>query len=236
VQFTVTFYKTAAICAALSAVTTLGVHLLPKLYPTPETFEQQLLLPTNVIYRFGLWVVFLHILLVWISMVGLGATRVQKSAGSVAIGMLGYLLFGFSELLRTSLVMFAVNFWRAQYRLETSETARTALRTLLSGWPQWNYQLFFLLMLGFLIGNVCYGISLWRGCRIERIVSGALFVWALLSAAVILLNYMGQAWLGFMPEWTNWTYQPGVRLLVGIWLWRFARVQAAEPLPAVLVR
>ncbi|MCI0417282.1 hypothetical protein L0222_31325, partial [bacterium] len=50
-----------AVCAFFSALTTLGVHLLPLLHPAP-TFEEQLLLANNSVYIFRLWVVLIHIL------------------------------------------------------------------------------------------------------------------------------------------------------------------------------
>ena len=220
--FSPRFLRFAAACAAGSAITTLGVHLLPRLWPEAQTFEQQLLYPTYPAYRVYLWVVLTHIVLVWISMVGLGAIRLKRSAGPVVIGMLGFLLFGLSELVRTSFVKFTVNAWRVQYAAESNEAVKVMFRNHLHAWPQINSFLFFLLCLGFLIGNLSYGIAFWNTIRLERVLSGALLAWAVLTVTVICREYLGLAWLDFIPEWTSWTYQPAVRFLAAVVIWRAA--------------
>ena len=220
-RFGPTFFRVAAACALLSAITTFGVHLLPRLVPPPVTFEDQIALATNPAYVFRLWWVLAHILLVLFSMWGFAGLKLPAAAGPVGFGLFGFLLFGMAELVRTSLALNAVNAWRALYAAESDEAARAMLRGNLLAWPQIGNALFFLLMLGFFLGNLCFGIATWRGTGLEKAVSVALLLWSGISLAGIASEFGGQAWLE-LPEWVSVTYQPAARTLVAVWLWREA--------------
>lgn len=221
--FSRAFIRFAAICAFLSALTTFGVHLLPLLHPAP-TFEQQLLLTQNKVYIFRLWVVLIHILLVLVSMWGVFAVRCRTEAGWVGLGLGGFWIFGLAELFRVSLTLNTVNGWRSRYLSETDPTIQEFLRQSLLSWSQVNDALFFLLVLGFLIGNLFYAIALRRGVGLEKWVSILLFIWAGLSLTTLLREFLGQNWLDFFPEFLSYTFQPFVRIMVGIWLWTLVTI------------
>lgn len=231
-RFSATFFRVAAVCALLSAITTFGVHLLPLLVPPPVTFEDQIALAVNPAYVFRLWWVLAHILLVLFSMWGFAGAKLPASAGPVGFGLFGFLLFSMAELVRTSLALNAVNAWRALYASGSDETARAMLRENLLSWPQVGNALFFLLILGFFLGNLCFGIATWRGRGLEKTVSVALLVWSAISLAGFASEYGGQAWLE-LPEWVAVTYQPAARTLVALWLWREGS-RAAAPRGALL--
>lgn len=218
-RFSPTFFRVAAVCALLSAITTFGVHLLPRLVPPPVTFEDQIALAVNPAYVFRLWWVLAHILLVLFSMWGFAAAKLPSAAGPAGFGLFGFLLFGLAELVRTSLALNSVNAWRGLYAAAPDETARAMLRGYLLAWPQVGNALFFLLALGFFLGNLCFGIATWRGRGLEKAVSSVLLVWSAISLAGIASEYGGQAWLE-LPEWVAVTYQPAARTLVAVWLWR----------------
>ncbi len=219
--FSRAFIRGAAVCAFLSALTTLGVHLLPLLHPA-QTFEQQLLMVKNPVYIFRLWVVLIHILLVLASMWGVAAARYRTAAGLLGIGLGGYWIFGLAELFRVSLTLNAVNGWRSRYLNETDPTVQEFLRQNLLSWPQVNDALFFLLILGFLIGNLFYAFALRKGVGLEKWVSILLFIWAGMSSATLLEEFLGQTWLNFFPAFLSYTFQPFVRIMIGIWLWSCA--------------
>lgn len=225
--FSRAFIRAAAVCAFLSAVTTLGVHLLPLLHPA-QTFDQQLLLAKNPTYVFRLWVVLIHILLVLASMWGVFATRYRTEAGLLGMGLGGFWIFGLAELFRISLTMNTVNGWRSRYLNETDPAVQEFLRQNLLSWPQVNDALFFLLALGFFSGNLFYAIALRKGIGLEKWVSILLFLWAGLGWTTILREFLGQEWLDFFPEFLSYTFQPFVRIMIGIWLWTCATTAAEK--------
>jgi hypothetical protein len=219
-KFSKSFFKLAAFCALLSGLTTLGVHLLPRLYAGPADFERVVSLHANPVYLSRLWIVVLHILLVVASVWGIAARKLKDDAGLTILGFLGYLLFAAAELFRTALGLYALNRgWRAAYAQASDEAVKATMRTLLAGWPGVNDGLFFLLVLGFLIGNLLYGLVLVRQARLERFVGVALLVWAALGLCT-LLNVFGGIKGLVIPEWHAWTYQPAVRFLIAAWLWQ----------------
>jgi hypothetical protein len=80
-----------------------------------------------------------------------------------------------------------------------------------------------LLLIGFAIGNLCYGIVMVREKQFSRIVG----LFPLAACALTLALFAGE--LGFpMPEpLGSWSYpaiQPLGRALLGVWLWRESRM------------
>ncbi len=219
--------RAAAACALLSGVTTFGVHLLPLLVPPVVTFDDQIALSVNTAYIFRLWWVVAHILLVLFSMWGFGVAKLRTAPGAAGFGLFGFLLFGLAELVRTALALNAVNGWRKAYAAASDEAARAFLRGLLSAWPGIATALFFLMILGFLIGNLGFGIATWRGRGLEKAVSVALLAWAAISLCVLAAEFGGAAGIA-PPEWLSVTYQPAARFLVAVWLWRRARESSAS--------
>jgi hypothetical protein len=218
-MFSRNFFRFAAVCALLSAFTTLGVHLLPLLHPAP-TFEEQLQLSNNPIYKFRLWVVFIHIMFVLASMWGIAAAKYRTAAGWIGLGLGGYWIFGLAEFFRVSFVLNAVNGWRTRYLNESDPQVREFLKENLMSWPQINEALFFLLVIGFLLGNIFYAIATRKGIGLEKWVSNLLFLWAVIGFLTLLHEYLGQTWANFLPEFVSYTYQPLVRTIIGVWLWK----------------
>src|SRR5256885_1256832 len=107
-KFSCGFLRFAAICALLSVLTTLCVHLLPGA-GAAVTFDQQVALHTNSVYLAGLWIVALHILIVTTSLWGVAASRFHRSGGWFGLGFAAYLLFAWAELFRTTMALFALN-------------------------------------------------------------------------------------------------------------------------------
>ena len=218
---TKSFIRFAAICALLSAVTTLGVHLIPG-GEVATNFDERIALHTNKLYLARLWIVLFHIIIVLSSLWGVAILNWRRAPGWIGLGFLGYVLFGAAELFRTSLALFALNRdWRASFAHATNGSAtQDILRPLLAGWPGVNDALFFLLVVGFLLGNLCYGISFVSSShRFDRLVGIMLFLWAGLGCFTVLQQYAGVRSLPAAPDWIAWTYQPLVRVILGVWLW-----------------
>jgi hypothetical protein len=215
------FFKFAGLCALATALTTLAIHLLPRLWADADTFEEQLELRHNSAYLARLWVVIFHCPLVLVSMYAVGARRRYASPALVSLGFLGFIIFAYSELLRTSLTVFALNrTWRTQYALTADEGTREALRTVMNAFSGVNAALFFIFFTAFFVGTLCYGLALRRGRGLERGVGVLLSIWAALSVPALVDTVVGVQTVSGHFEWVGPYFQPVARAMIGVWLWR----------------
>lgn len=219
--FSPAFYRFAAVCAMLSAATTLVVHLVAA--NIPPGFEERLQLANSAEYAFRLWVTLLHCWLVLFSMLGIAAARLGSHAGWMLAGLFAFFVFSFTELTRTSIVLHGLNnTWRAAYLNATDPAQLAAIKTMIDGWPGFNAGYFQLFYFAFGLGNVLYGLVLRQGKGLENAVGWVLLVWGTL----VLYGFAGAnffKWLPALPDFFNYTYQPAVRVLAGVWLWHNAR-------------
>ena len=217
------FFRFGAVCAALTVLTTLIVHVLPNAWGDVSSFEQQVELRLNPAYLANRWGVLLHCVLVIMSMLALGAAIVRREPAFAVTGFLGFLCFGFTEILRTSISIFAVNrTWRAGYAAAADDATRERFRSFLTAYSGVNDALFFLFDTAFLAGLICYALGfLKQEGRMSRI--GVLFsVWAVLTLPPILDAAQGRQLLGPYFEWVGPWFLPLARAYVAFWLWRNA--------------
>lgn len=222
-NFSPRFFRFAAICAWVTVITTLAVHVLPNLWGNATTFEQQIQLRLNGIYMAQRWAVIVHCVLVPLSMFALGLAKLREAPALVGFGFLGFLFFGATEILRTSLSIFAMNrAWRTGYAAALDEPTREAFRSVIVAYPGINDALFFIFYVCFLLGLVCYGFAFLRSeGRASHI--GLLFIlWSLLNVPTLIDTIKGTEWLGSYFQWVGPYFQPLARLYVGIWLWKNA--------------
>ncbi|MGH9941162.1 MAG: hypothetical protein ACRD9R_02250 [Pyrinomonadaceae bacterium] len=219
------FFKVASVCALATALTTLAIHLLPELWADADTFEEQLQLRRNSIYVIRLWVVIFHCLLVVVSMFAVGVHRLRATPVLVSFGFLGFLFFTFTEMLRTSLVIFALNrTWRAGYEVATDEATRVTLRATIGAFSGINAALFFLFSTAFIIGLVCYGFALLRATGGEQKIGVLLLLWAALSVPGYVDTVTGVQTVSMYFEWVGPWFQPIARALIGVWLWKVSNL------------
>ncbi len=161
------FLRVAAVCAVVSALTTLPIHLLD--FPG-NTFEERLALRDNPLYLARFAIIAVHVCLVVVSMLGVALVRRRAAPALTTLGFLGYVLFASVELLRQSLAFFALNrSWRAAYAAPGADDAtRAQMETLLAAWPGINDALFHLFIFGFTAGTACYAAALLNGRGLQR--------------------------------------------------------------------
>jgi hypothetical protein len=211
--------RVASVCAVLSAVTTFLLWLLPRFYDAPATFDERVALYRNPYVAARLWVNFVHIFLA-LAAYGAAAVRLSGRAPALAgAGFLWFVLWGFTELLGVTVNIFAVNrTWRAQYGGASAEQ-RTQLRTNLAGFDAVWDAMFFLLLVAFLLGSLCYGLAFLREHGAGRWV-GWLFLLAVpLTAAIMLGGYAGVTVFDGAVSAIYPVLQPVSRALLGWWLW-----------------
>ena len=218
------FYRVAAVCSLLSAVTTLLLIFLPDLFAPVNDFAGRMARVHEGAYRLRAWVYLLHPFLVFTAALGL-ALAVRDRAPVLALaGGLGFALWAFTEAGQQTLTLFAFDRWRMAWDT-ADETLRQAIRIHTAFYDGVWDAMYMLLLIGFAIGNVCLGCALWGGRGLARGLSA--FLWAASLLTVVL--FVGELGVRWVPEPVlSWAYpaiQPLGRALIGIWLWRYATSQ-----------
>lgn len=215
-----TSLRVAAGFAVLSAVTTFLLWLLPRLYPSPDTFEAAVRLHQNPYYMARLWVNFVHIFFALIAY-GAAAWVLYRAAPALAgFGYLWFVLWGFTELLGVTVNIFAVNrTWRPAFA-DAAPELQASLRTNIAGFAAVWDAMFFLLLVAFLLGTTCLGLAALRGDRLGRWVGGLFLLAAPLTLGIMIGGYTQVHVFDPAMEAVYPVLQPVSRALLGYWLWR----------------
>lgn len=227
-HFHPSFYKRAAVCSVLSAVTTLGLIFLPRFFAPVEGFEARMGRVHDPVYVLYSWVYLVHPFLTFTAALAVGL-RIRRLASAAAlIGVLGFALWAFTEAGQQTLTLFAFDKWRIAYPT-ADELTRAQIRTNTMVYDGLWDAMYFLLLIGFTIGNTAFGLVLARGRGLTRAVG-----WFFFAAVALTLTYMGRE-LGLPPvpevleTWAYPAIQPLARTLIGVWLWRAATEDIALP-------
>lgn len=215
------FVRLGAVCALLTALTTLAVHWLPELWSNVTTFEQQLELRNNPVYMGRLWIVLLHCALVTVSMAAMAALKWRDAPALAGLGLLGFISFAFFEITRTAISIFAVNrTWRSAYSAAVDPATQQSLRGIIAAYAGINDALFFLFDTGFVLGLFCYGLALVRGQGFERNLGFVFLTWFVLSLPPLIDAAKGSDWVSPWFGWVGLYFLPVARAITGIWLWQ----------------
>ena len=214
------FIRFAAICCFISVITTLGIHLY---FPEPPAgFEQRAILHKNTLYIINRWWVIVHCLLVVVAMWGFALVQWKKAPGCAGLGFLFFAVFVIAEITRQMFVLFYMNELREQYALVTDINAKQNIRQLLTYAGLLTAPLFGLFIFVFALGNLCYGLSLWNEKGFNRWLGILLIIWAAGGLTVLANQFWKIEAINKVIEIFNYTFQPFIRTLLGIWLWRKA--------------
>ena len=74
----------------------------------------------------------------------------------------------------------------------------------------------------FALGNLCYGLSLWNEEGFSKWLAILLMVWAAVGLTVLANQFLKIEAVNSIIEVFNYSFQPFVRTVIGIWLWRKA--------------
>lgn len=216
-----TFYRSAAICSVLSAGTTLGLIFLPELYAPVEGLEGRMARVHDPAYVLRSWIYLIHPFLTLMAALAV-AMRIRTIASAAAvIGLLGFVLWAFTEAGQQTLTLFAFDRWRAAY--PTADAAfKAQVQANVAVYDGLWDAAYFLLLIGFTIGNTCLGWALVRAQGLTRIVGYFFFG----AVALTLGNISSElGWFTLPASLEFWAYpaiQPLGRTLIGVWLWKAA--------------
>jgi hypothetical protein len=234
-QFTPAFYRFAAICSILSAITTLGLIFLPGQLPPADDFAARMARVGDPVYRLYAWNYFVHPFLVVTAALGV-SMRLRREASSLVIpGFLAFVLWGATEAGQQAFTLFAFNPWREAWLAgDPVALATMELRTALYD-GLWN-AMYFLLIVGFFIANSLYAAAMLRTRGLSRVVGAFYAVAAILTLQIIVVEVGGKQ---LLPDTIDfWLYplvQPFGRTLIGVWLWRHPHEDAPQSQAKVAV-
>lgn len=212
------FIRFSAACCFLTVITTLGIHLY---FPDPPAgFEERVQLFRNKTYLLNRWWVIVHCLLVIIAMWGFALLRIKRSPGFAGLGFLFFCVFSIAEITRQMFVLFYTNGLREQYVLASDPTIKEALRASLTNAGLLTAPFFGVFILMFALGNLCYGISLHREKGFSKLISVLLILWGIEGLISLGNNFWKFTLVNQIIEKYNYTFQPFIRALLGLWLWK----------------
>jgi hypothetical protein len=224
------FLRAGAVCAALSAVTTFLLWLLPRLYEAPSTFDESVALHANPAYMARWWVNFIHIFFALTSYCALAAALWCRHRMLAAMGLLWFIMWGFTELLGVTINIWAVNLsWRAGFAA-ADPSSREILRANLQGFSAIWDAMFFLLLVAFLLGTLFFGLAAASGRGLQRLVGVLLLLAAPLTLGILIGGYTSITSLNRVTDWVYPVLQPVSRALMGLWLWQQSSAHLAPGL------
>ncbi len=211
------FLRLAIVCCFLSVITTVGIH--SDLFDLGElTFDDRIKLFQNSKYLANRFWVIIHCLFVLIAMLGFLLIQFKKSPGFTILGFTFFAVFSFTEIFRQIFVFFYLNNLRRSY-LETDSTA--VLETIQINMDHAGligYALFGLFIVAFALGNICYGISLLGGVKLDRILAYFLLIWGFGNLTAFGNEFWMLESVTQFVEYFSIVYQPIMRVLVGLWM------------------
>lgn len=217
-RFPPSFYRTAAVCSWLSAVTTLLLIFLPEFYAPADTFEGRMARVQDPAYVLRSWVYLLHPFLVVTAALGVALRLRQVAAAWVLPGLLGFLLWGGTEAAQQALTVAAFDTWRMAYLAgDPAVRATMELRTALYD-DLWD-AMYVLLLIGFTLGNLLYARATLKIPGFTRVLSVFYMLAAVLTLSFLVPEFGGPGLPETLGFWLYPSIQPLGRALIGLWLW-----------------
>lgn len=215
------YVKLASVAAFTLAITTLGVHFIT--FPS-ETFEERILLYKNPLYHFRNGLLVFHCVLAIISLYGFVVVRRLTHAAATNVGMIFFSFFAFTEIFRMMYNAWYGNGIRQKYAEAADEVMKEAFRHDLELWGLSSNSLFLVFILCFALGNLFYGLALFKDVDLfTRILGYGFLLWSLLTFLALGNDFWENEIIGIVVSVNNKFFQPTIRFAVGFWLWREAK-------------
>ena len=217
------FLKLSAICSFLGALTTVLLIFLPN--PVSTDFESQTLLFENRLYLNKLWILFIHPQLNILASLGIAYLLLKKYPLQIIIGTFFLLVWALTEISQQSLLIDSLNqIWRPGYVEAENEVTKNMFITLINAANGISDSKYFLVIYGFGIGSLLYGMAFVQQNGLAKWIGAALLFIGLLSISSFARYYLGISSLNTIVNWSyEWIYpylQPLVRIAIGIWIFK----------------
>ncbi len=119
-------------------------------------------------------------------------------------------------------VLMYINSLRQQYFVATDSTVKEVLKNALSTAGLQTAPLFGVFVLAFGLGNLFYGLAMFKTGGFTRLLSVLLILWATANFLALGNEFWNFSSLSSILEKFSYTYQPLARLLIATWLWQKA--------------
>ena len=213
--------KISAICSFLGALTTGLLIFLPN--PVATDFESQALLHNNNLYITKLWMLFFHPQFNFIASIGIAVLLFKKHPFKISLGLLFLFIWAYTEMTQQALLIDGLNqFWRPGYLNADSEVQKNIFRTLIEGTSALSDSKYFIVIYGFGLGTLLYGIAMMKELYLAKYIGYSLLFIGFLSLSAFCTYYLNMFFFnGFRSFSYNYIYpylQPIVRIAIGVWL------------------
>lgn len=218
-------YRTAGIASILSAVTTLGLIFLPQWFAAqPEGLPGRMLKVTDPVYRLRAWIAFLHPFLAFSAAMAVAFAARRRFPGLALGGLSGYALWAVTEAGQQALTLFAFDNWRRAW-VAGDEAVRSTIALRVAIYDGIYDAAYSLLLVGIILGSIFYSVMMLRLTdRLSRLI-GVFYALAAALSAFYLSRELGGPMLSeSLAFWIYPASQPVARILIGLWLFRVARL------------
>jgi len=219
------FFRMAGFASLLSALTTSLLLFLPE--PEAAGFSAKLALHSNELYLLKKWILLFHPMFAYLAMTALAVHFFKSKAHLVVPGMFFGLIWAMTEMAQQAYTIVALNnHWRPSYQAATDESVQNAIFSQLNGYyPIWD-SMYFLIILGFGIASLLFGIALLSGNKFAKVLAVINILIGLFSILNFVSDYLQvTSLLPLVSLWYEWFYsylQPLWRILLAVWLWMLA--------------
>lgn len=218
--------RLAALASVMSAATTATLIYGPSATAEGDP-QSQAALHANLLYLYKPWVLFFHPQFAFLASLGVAASLFSSRPALVSFGLFYLLVWAVTEMTQQAYVIDALNqFWRPGFLNAETAADKTAYETLITGFRAISDSMYFVLLFGFGAGTLFIGFAFLSTDYFGKVIGGILIFIGLLSLAAFAGYYAG---FSRVTPVTSWIYshlygplQTGVRLALGVWLWRRA--------------
>lgn len=212
------FLLFSSVCCLLTAFTNILIHNFPYL---EMNFEERVMLYKSSAYIYQKLIIIVHCLLVLVSMFGFVIIEKRRSFHLVSFGFLFYVIFAITEIVRQVLCLFYLNGLRKQYALGSPDQ-REILKISIDSFNHVNYSLYSIFIISFGIATLCYGLTLISDKKviIDKWLGMLLVLWGLGTFIAFTNVFIENSGLALLVNVLNSYYQPMIRILLAIWLFR----------------
>jgi hypothetical protein len=202
-------------------LTTLLLIFLPEFYAPADGFEGRMSRVHDPAYALRSWVYLVHPFVVLTAALAVAMRIRRRNSVAALAGMLGFLLWSFTEAAQQTMTLFAFDEWRVAYATADATLREHIRASTLIYDGLWD-AMYVLLLIGFGAGNLAFGLAMSRSKGMTRTVGYFFMAAFVLTLTNLTPEFGGPELPELLGSWLYPTVQPLGRALIAVWLWRYA--------------